>query len=528
MEDKITKNTRYRILLIEDDKLDQMAFERLVKRQELPYDYSIAGSFTQAKSILKSDRFDIVIVDYFLGDGTAFDVLDIIEDTPVILATGAGDEEIAVKAMKAGAYDYMIKDVERNYLKVLPQVIGKALVHKKTEDTLKQYHSNLEAEVKQRTEQLAEEKELLSVTLLSMTDGVIAVDVEKRIILFNKAAENLTKWRFEEVNGKLVNEFFYLVDEQTKKPLENPIDKVLKSGKTETGTDRDALVDKDGNRKPISATAAPIYKNDGTIIGSVCVLRDVSREREIDRMKTDFISSVSHELRTPLTSIMAYTATILRDENMPEQTKREFLTIIDEESKRLKNLIESLLEISRIDSGNVEIVREAVDISVLIDQLIPTLRPLAKKKNIQLKTNVSNELGQLQADASKIQSMIMNLVNNAIKFTPEHGQVSISARRQGQEVVIEVTDTGMGIPKEDIPKIFDRFYRVHRPGRQIQGTGLGLAIVKEIVNMHAGRIEVESEPGNGTTFTVFLPLDMQPQTNSSSTKVPITSVFADF
>jgi two-component system phosphate regulon sensor histidine kinase PhoR len=124
--------------------------------------------------------------------------------------------------------------------------------------------------------------------------------------------------------------------------------------------------------------------------------------------------------------------------------------------------------------------------------------------------------------------MITNLVHNAIRFTAGHGRVSISARRQGQEVVIEVTDTGIGIPKQDLPKIFDRFYRVHRPGRQIQGTGLGLAIVKEIVNMHTGRIEVESEPDKGTTFTVFLPLDMQPQTDSSSTKVPITSVFADF
>jgi len=137
MADKITENTTYRVLLIEDDKLDQMAFERLVKEQELPYDYSIATSFAQAKSILESDKFDIIIVDYFLGDGTAFDVLDLIEDTPVILVSGGGDEEISVKAMKAGASDYMIKDIERNYLKVLPQVIEKALSHKKAEDAPK-------------------------------------------------------------------------------------------------------------------------------------------------------------------------------------------------------------------------------------------------------------------------------------------------------------------------------------------------------------------------------------------------------
>ncbi|MFB0525670.1 MAG: ATP-binding protein, partial [Phycisphaerae bacterium] len=518
----------YRVLLIEDDKLDQMTFERLVKEQQLPYDYKIAGSFAQAKNILDSNKFDVVIADYFLGDGTAFDVLNLMQDTPVLFATGAGNEEIAVKAMKAGAYDYMIKDVERNYLKVLPQVIEKALSHKKTEDALKQYHSNLEALVKHRTEQLAEEKELLSVTLSSMTDAVIAVDTEKRIILFNKVAENLTGWSFEEAQGKQVDEILRVIDEKTKKTVESPIDKVLLSGKTESGTDHDVLVTRDGGKCPVSATAAPLCENNRTLIGSVYVFRDVSLEREIDRMKTGFVSSVSHELRTPLTSIKAYTATILRDPGMPEQTKREFLAIINEESNRLKNLIEGLLEISRIETGTFEIVREPVDIAVLIDQLLPTLQPLADKKNIQLKTDIGDELVLLQADEGKIQSMVMNLVNNAIKFTPEHGQVSISAQRRGQELVISVSDTGMGIPKVALSRIFDRFYRVHRPGKQIPGTGLGLAIVKEIVNMHAGRIEVESEPGKGTTFTVFLPLDTQAKTDDSSIKVPISSLFADF
>jgi len=509
MADKITENTRYRILLIEDDKLDQMAFERLVKEQELLYDYKIAGSFAQAKSILESDKFDIMIVDYFLGDGTAFDVLDLTEDTPVVFATGAGNEETAVKAMKAGAYDYIIKDVERNYLKVLPQVIEKALSHKKTEDALKQYHSNLETLVKQRTEQLAEEKELLSVTLSSMTDGVIAVDVEKRIILFNKVAESLTGWSFQEVKVRAIDEILRVIDEKTKKSVQSPIDKVLSSGKTESGTDRDVLIARDKSYCPISATAAPLCKNGKTLIGIVMVFRDVSREREIDRMKTDFVSCVSHELRTPLTAIKAYAATILRDPNMPEQTKREFLAVINEESDLLKNLIEGLLEISRIESGTVKFSREPVDIAAVIDQVLSGLQHLADKKNIQLTTDIGDELGQLQGDEGKIQSMVMNLVNNAIKFTLEHGQVSISARREDQELVISVSDTGIGIPKNALSRIFDRFYRVHRPGKQIPGTGLGLAIVKEIVNMHAGRIEVESQLGQGTTFTVFLPLNTQ-------------------
>jgi two-component system phosphate regulon sensor histidine kinase PhoR len=507
MPDEVIESTRYRIFLVEDDKLDQMAFERLVKQEELPYDFCIAGSFNQAKEILSSGRFDVAIVDFNLGDGTGFDVLDIIGDTPVIFATGGGDEEIAVKAMKAGAYDYMIKDIDRNYLKVLPQIVEKAINHKKTEDALKQYHENLEILVKQRTEQLAQEKELLAVTLSSMSDGVIAVDDEKHIILFNKVAENLTGWKFEEVQTRTVDETLQIIDEKTKKAVESPIDKAFCSGNTESGTDRDVLIARDGSRHPISATAAPIRKNDGSIIGIVMVLRDVSRQRELDRMKTEFVSSVSHELRTPLTSIKAYAATILRDPNMPETTRREFLTIIDEESDLLKNLIEGLLEISRIESGSVKFAREPVDITAVIGQVLAGLQHFADKKNIQLKTDISNELGQIQGDEGKIQSMVMNLVNNAIKFTPENGRVSVSARREGQELVIRVSDNGIGIPKEALPKIFERFFRVHQSGQGIPGTGLGLAIVKDIVNMHGGRIDVESELGKGSTFTVFLPLN---------------------
>ncbi len=504
------ENTRCKVLLIEDDAFDQMAFKRSVKDESLLYDYTIAGSVSKAKELLANNKYDIVVVDHILGDGTAFDVLDsIIIDTPAIFATGGGSEELAVKALKAGASDYLIKDPARNYLKVLPEVIKNAIRHKKAEDELKRYHDNLEALVKERTEQLAAEKELLSVTLSGMGDGLIAVDPRKRITLFNKVAEDLTGWRFNEALGEDVDEIFQVIDEQTRRTLVSPIDKVIDSGKIETGTDRDALVAKNGHACPISVTAAPIRKNDGTMSGIVMVFHDVSQKREIDRMKSDFISSVSHELRTPLTSIKAYTETILCDSNMPEETRIEFLRIIDEESDRLSNLIEALLEISLIESGTVKFVREPVDVSAVINQVLSALQPLADQERIELKLDIADGLPELQGDKGKIRSAVTNIVNNAIKFTPEQGQVAISARIQGKQLLISVSDTGIGIPKEELPKIFGRFYRVHQPGKQIQGTGLGLAIVKEIVMMHDGRIEVESEEGLGTTVSMFLPLTPQ-------------------
>jgi len=432
---------------------------------------------------------------------------------PFGFPTAVSDEtEIKINRKRGAKVIAEMRIVETNwqgkdaYLASLRDVTKR----KATEEKLKKYRENLKALVKERTEEVDAEKELLSVTFSSMGDGVIVVDPEKRTILFNTVAETLAGWEFERVQDRPIDELFHIINERTREAVESPIDKVLRSGKTEVGSDLDALAAMDGTERPISTIAAPICRGDGTIIGIVLVFRDVSREREIDRMKDDFISSVSHELRTPLTSIKAYTETILHDSDMPEQTKHQFLGIIDEESNRLANLIEELLEISRLESGAVKISREPVDIAAVVGQVSSALQPLADKKNIQLNASVSDNLPQLPGDESKILSAITNLVNNAIKFTPQGGRVSVSVLQQTDELLICVSDTGMGIPKEAIPKIFDRFYRVHHPGKQIPGTGLGLAIVKKIVAMHGGRIEVESELNRGTTFTVFLPLAAAP------------------
>ena len=354
--------------------------------------------------------------------------------------------------------------------------------------------------------ELNTEKKLLSVTLDGMSEGLIALDTDKRIVLFNKVAENLTGWKFRDVKGKPVDRVFQIVNERADEPTESTIDKALQSGKTESGTQYDVLISKNDDKHPIFVCTSPIDKSENAIIRAIIVFRDVSHERELNRMKSDFTSSVSHELRTPLTSIKAYTETILRDPNMPEDIQRQFLGIIEEESNRLATLIEDLLEVSRINSGTVKIKYEIIDLLAVTKRVLVALEPLAQKKNIQLKANIANKLPELQADEGKIESVITNLVNNAIKFTPEKGQVSINIKEKNEQIVMSVSDTGMGIPKEALPKIFERFYRVNRPGKQIQGTGLGLSIVKKIILMHNGRIDVESEEGQGTTFTIFLPL----------------------
>ncbi|MHC4153699.1 MAG: PAS domain S-box protein [Planctomycetota bacterium] len=357
--------------------------------------------------------------------------------------------------------------------------------YKSAQSLLKKYRQNLRTLIEERTTETDAEKQLLSVTFSSIAEGIVVVDPQKRILLFNEVAEELAGWEFELVQDKPIDELFCLVHERSKEPVENPIDKVLRSGQIECGSDHGVLVGLDGSERPISMKAAPI-RLEGSTVGVALVFRDVSREREIERMKQDFISSVSHELRTPLTSIIAYTETIIQDCGMPGRTREQFLGIIEEEGRRLANLIEGLLEISRLESGAIKILREPVDVAVLVRRVLRSLKPLADAKDVRLKLDVDEALPELPGDEGKLLSVVTNLVNNAIKFTPEAGRVCVSVTQLG--------------------RVFDAFYRVPGSAEQIQGTGLGLAIVERIVRLHNGRIQVQSEPNEGTTFSVYLPL----------------------
>jgi two-component system phosphate regulon sensor histidine kinase PhoR len=186
--------------------------------------------------------------------------------------------------------------------------------------------------------------------------------------------------------------------------------------------------------------------------------------------------------------------------------QKNFLNIAKRNVDRLTLLINDVLDFQKLDAGKMRVNIQENDINEVVGEVQKTMLPSANKKGIDILLELDDNLPKARFDRDKITQVLTNLINNAIKFTAEQGEVSVCVQQQDEELVIRVSDTGMGIPKDALPKIFDRFYRVHRPGKQIQGTGLGLAIVKKIVLMHGGRIEVESEVDKGTTFTVFLPL----------------------
>lgn len=229
-----------------------------------------------------------------------------------------------------------------------------------------------------------------------------------------------------------------------------------------------------------------------------------TRLKELDRMKSNFISNISHELRTPLASIKGFTDTILSEKEMDEKNRFEFLHIIEEETEKLTRLINRLINLSRVELGKIKLKREEFDISSAAREVISSYRSQLELKRLNFEAKLPEKL-QVNADPQNFKEALSQILDNSIKFTREYGLIILSVIDKAMDVLVSVSDTGMGIPKEDIPFIFDKFYKVEHPVEQVGGIGIGLALVKSIVEAHSGRIDVESEVGRGTRVTFSIP-----------------------
>jgi signal transduction histidine kinase len=231
----------------------------------------------------------------------------------------------------------------------------------------------------------------------------------------------------------------------------------------------------------------------------------MARLEEVNQMKSEFVSSVSHELRTPLASILGFAQTILMDPELPADMRTEFLHIILEEGRRLAKLINDVLDLARIESGRVILEKGSCDLTSIIKRATQSVVMQAEAKTITLAVDMPAESIVATVDADRMQQVLINLLGNAVKFTPDGGAITLRARVENGDVVIDVADTGLGIPADDIPRLFEKFFRVHRPGLDIRGTGLGLAIAKHSVELHGGTLTVRSEEHKGSTFTIRFP-----------------------
>lgn len=279
----------------------------------------------------------------------------------------------------------------------------------------------------------------------------------------------------------------------------------------------------EGALATVDFSIKPVFSDTGEITFFVAEGRDITalkkaefeRDREkqladslqkLNELKNDFLSSVSHELRTPLASIIGFAQTLLRDATMPQVTAQKFLTIILQDGQRLSRLVEDLLDLSRIESGHIELQRVRTNISDSIDYAVHLTSPNAIAKRITVRWSKPNEPILLELDRDRITQVLVNILDNAIKFTPDEGTVSVKIDRSpDRNIMIMITDTGIGIPAEELARLFEKFYRVRQKGHEVRGTGLGLAIARQCVELHGGTIDVQSTLGIGSIFTISLP-----------------------
>lgn len=350
-------------------------------------------------------------------------------------------------------------------------------------------------QLKHHLEVINQEKEQLSNILTSMTDAVITFNRDKTILLSNPPADRLLQRWFIR-NGKskdlfLPEEFYAMLDHVL--TFEDKLEEDLEI---------------DGSYYRI--TISPLKSSTQVIRGAIAVIRDMTEQIKLDKLRSDFIANVSHELRTPIAMLQGYSEAIIDGVVESEEERNEMIKIIYDESQRMGRLVADLLDLARMESGHTTLVKETVPINPVFERITQKFSQVAKENHIHLgfHTEMPDD-AVITLDEDRIEQVLTNLIDNAIRHTPQDGSVTVSLSQELSYLKVQVADTGEGISKEDLPFVFERFYKADkaRTRHKKGGTGLGLAIAKNIVEAHHGNIRVESELGKGTTFTFYLPLN---------------------
>ncbi len=339
--------------------------------------------------------------------------------------------------------------------------------------------------------------------IYSLRDAVIVVDEFDKLLMANEAAGKLFGFDFRQSQHKHLGELIKDDKQQFADFLSQS-----KQSKGQATRQEIAFADESA-RRIFDCIVSCVYDQDRKLCGAVAVMHDITREKEISQMKNDFVGHVSHELKTPLASITAYSEMLVDGEAEDEETRREFYSIIQKQAERLRRLIEDILNTSRIESGLIKVNKEPISLTILIEEQLQMIKSYAEEKNITVAGQKPIVFDQVEVDRDMISQVVVNLLSNAVKYTPAGGSVKVDTQVDDAASLarVTITDTGVGIPADEIEHVFDKFYRVGVNKKQAKGTGLGLNLVKQIVEkVHNGRVFVTSRVGEGSTFGFELPL----------------------
>jgi diguanylate cyclase (GGDEF)-like protein/PAS domain S-box-containing protein len=471
-----------RVLLIEDNPgYSEVIQMMLGKVRGARFDVVVVERLSDGLQCLGDQSVDVILVDLKLPDSHGINTFDKVHeqapDVPIIVLTVTDNDELAFTAVQKGAQDYLVKN--QVDARLLVRAIRYAIERKRMDKML------LNAAQEWRA------------TFDGISDFLSLIDTKRKIVRCNKAMTQFLNKSFADILGRNCCDFVHGTSEPFK---ECPFERMRETHSSEV-----VIVQRGSQWFRISVD--PLLDKEGNLLGGVHIMSNITKDKEVDRMKSELISNVSHELRTPLSTIQEGIALMFDETLGPiQEEQKDMLARVKNNIDRLARLINDLLDMSKVDEGKLELQKSTVNITALAEEVFSSFRKQAHSKKIQLKSRIQKDIPPLNIDPDRITQVLTNIIANSVKFTSAHGCITLEIKDKEQEVEIIVTDTGIGIARKNITGLFDRFSqfnRVYGPGER--GTGLGLPISKEIVEMHGGRIWVESEVGKGSTITFSLP-----------------------
>lgn len=357
--------------------------------------------------------------------------------------------------------------------------------------------NSLAEQLSLRIDTLAKERQQVVAVLRSMVEGVIATDEEQRVLFINDSARRMLAIEGSSGVGQ---------------PLWSltRVQRIASVLETTLDTDHElaeeiAIGDAHGDRV-LELRSSPLRSEDDTVRGAVLVFHDITELRRLEKIRRDFVSNVSHELKTPLTAMRGFVETLIDDPDVDLEIRKRFLERIRIQTERMQALVLDQLTLAKLESNEAPLDRQRVDLVGLIDSAIALIEPIAESKRLAIHRSLPDVATEVEGDRELLRQVVSNLIDNAIKYTPDEGQVAVSLRREGDDLVFCVKDSGVGLSPEDQRRVFERFYRVDQArSPDVGGTGLGLSIVRNVTIAHGGDVSVESELGHGSTFSVRLP-----------------------
>lgn len=513
--------TRGKILLVDDEESVLLTLDAVLRREG--YEVKAVGGGGEALRALQSESFDLLLSDLRIDDDV--DGLTLLAaaqkrdpEVVTILLTGYASLESAVQALRHGAFNYLLKPCNLDEMKL---TIARGLEKKRLAEALRDRVGELEeanrtiqaftaelesrvseatAELGERVRELQESRGRLSAVIDSMKDGLVVYDSEGRVTRANHFMTTLFGAQSDQLDGRGPADLAALTGE----PVLDLANEQKQGYRAEA-----AVFEVEGPRKRFLRRIVSPVSGVGELGQEVVVIyQDITEQKEVEQLKDDFLSIASHELKTPLTSIMGYTQLLSRRLGPADEqaSSQEAVEVIEAQCRRMKRLIEDLLDVSRIERGTLETARAAVDLPRLVGEVLTRFEGSSPKHDIRL-TCLGKDI-LVWGDEGRLDQALSNLVSNALKYSPDGGVVDIAIRRDEETAEVAITDRGVGIPKEQLARIFSRFYQGETVvrSRRFGGMGLGLFITKAIVDELGGAISVDSAVGRGSTFRFTLPL----------------------